>query len=247
MESVADLDAALAAVAQSLCMFSAQMCTAAQNIWVSADGVETPSGRVGVDELCERLAAAIDAVVADPDHAIQVCGTLQNPAVLESIANLKGVALDRGLTIVRESGALSSADWPHARTATPLVVRCSAADRDLYGREHFGPMAFVIVAESSGHALAGATRDARERGSIASYAYSVSAERQEAIADAFLSAGASVGINLLRQRPINFTAAFSDFHVTGLNPAGTACLTDLAFVSRRFRVVQVKVEQPTVG
>ena len=55
--------------------------------------------------------------------------------------------------------------------------------------------------------------------------------------------GASVGINLLGQRPINFTAAFSDYHVTGLNPAGNACLTDLAFVTRRFRIVQSKTEE----
>ncbi len=51
-----------------------------------------------------------------------------------------------------------------------------------------------------------------------------------------------MGVNLIRQLPINFTAAFSDFHVTGLNPAGNACLTDLAFVASRFRVVQSKVE-----
>jgi hypothetical protein len=28
--------------------------------------------------------------------------------------------------------------------------------------------------------------------------------------------------------------------VTGLNPAGNACLTDLAFVANRFRIVQSK-------
>jgi hypothetical protein len=105
-------------------------------------------------------------------------------------------------------------------------------------------MGFVIVAKDRDHALACATRDARECGSIASYAYATDVERQEAIIDAFAQAGASVGVNLVRQRPINFTAAFSDFHVTGLNPAGTACLTDLAFVARRFRVVQAKVELP---
>jgi hypothetical protein len=40
--------------------------------------------------------------------------------------------------------------------------------------------------------------------------------------------------------PINFAAAYSDFHVTGLNPAGNACLSDLAFVTNRFRIVQTK-------
>ena len=37
---------------------------------------------------------------------------------------------------------------------------------------------------------------------------------------------------------INFAAAYSDYHVTGLNPAGNACLADLAFVASRFRIVQ---------
>ncbi|MBL4544914.1 MAG: hypothetical protein JKP95_03965 [Oceanicaulis sp.] len=40
--------------------------------------------------------------------------------------------------------------------------------------------------------------------------------------------------------PVNFMAAYSDYHVTGLNPAGNASLTDLAFVAPRFRVVQTR-------
>ena len=40
--------------------------------------------------------------------------------------------------------------------------------------------------------------------------------------------------------PINFAAAYSDYHVTGLNPAGNACLADLAFVANRFRIVQFR-------
>ena len=244
LESVTDLDATLDAVAQSLCMFSAQMCTAAQNIWVSTEGVRTPSGPVSVDTVCTRLDAALESLLADPEHAIGLCGTLQSPAVVDAIGALRATALERGLPLVRDSAAIPSTRWPHARTATPLVVRCRAADRDLYGREHFGPMAFVIEADGAAAALSGAARDAAERGSIASYGYAVEPERIEAIIDAFGAAGASVGVNLHGQRPINFTAAFSDFHVTGLNPAGNACLTDLAFVARRFRVVQAKVEQP---
>ena len=244
LESVADLDAALDAIAQSLCMFSAQMCTAAQNIWVSRDGVRTPEGMVTVDGVCRRLHEAIDRLVADPERAIGLCGTLQNPAVLQSIAALRSEATARGLPIVRDSTPISSPSWPHARTATPLVVRCTPDARELFAREHFGPMGFVIEADTPDHALHQAARDAREHGSIAAYAYALEPERQEAVVDVFADAGASVGVNLLRQRPINFTAAFSDFHVTGLNPAGNACLTDLAFVARRFRVVQSKVELP---
>jgi hypothetical protein len=37
---------------------------------------------------------------------------------------------------------------------------------------------------------------------------------------------------------VNQSAAFSDYHGTGANPAANACLTDDAFVANRFRVVQ---------
>ena len=45
-------------------------------------------------------------------------------------------------------------------------------------------------------------------------------------------------INVTGPMPMNFSAAFSDYHVYGLNPAGTATLTDDAFIAGRFRVVQ---------
>jgi hypothetical protein len=37
---------------------------------------------------------------------------------------------------------------------------------------------------------------------------------------------------------VNQSAAFSDFHGTGANPAANAALTDAAYVASRFRVVQ---------
>ena len=133
-------------------------------------------------------------------------------------------------------------EHPGARTATPLIAAIEAGERSVAQRECFGPVAFLIAAPDRDAALAGATADAKRFGAIASYAYSVDEAWLDAVEDAFAEAGASVGINLVGQRPMNFTAAFSDFHVTGLNPAGTACLTDLGFVARRFRVVQSKRE-----
>ena len=55
---------------------------------------------------------------------------------------------------------------------------------------------------------------------------------------AYEAAGANLSINLTGAMWINFAAAYSDYHVTGLNPAGNACLADLAFVASRFRIVQ---------
>ena len=107
-------------------------------------------------------------------------------------------------------------------------------DRKLAQTEHFGPVAFLICAGTRADALRCATADAAKFGAIASYVYSTDVRWLLEVEEAFALAGASVGINLIGQRPMNFTAAFSDYHVTGLNPAGNACLTDAAFVSRRF-------------
>ena len=51
-------------------------------------------------------------------------------------------------------------------------------------------------------------------------------------------AGVALSINLTGGVFVNQSAAFSDFHGTGANPAANAALTDAAFVANRFRVVQ---------
>lgn len=240
LESVAELDPVLSAIATGLVLFSAQMCTAPQNIWIPASGVREGRSLVSKADVVTRLIGHIDRLVADPSAAAGLCGALHSPRTLDELANLAAAAPQ----VLRPSTPYAHPAFPAARTATPLVVGLDAGDRALAQRECFGPMAFVIEASDRDAAIAGATADAAAHGAIASYLYSVDDAWSATAAERFLWAGASVGINLIRQRPMNFTAAFSDFHVTGLNPAGNACLTDPAFVSRRFRVVQVKRERP---
>jgi acyl-CoA reductase-like NAD-dependent aldehyde dehydrogenase len=215
------------------------MCTAAQNVWVPEEGVRVAGRRVPFDQVVEALVRATDALVVEPAHAAGLCGALFSSRTLEDIARLEG----SGAPVMRHSSAYSHPDFPEARTATPTWVQPDVAD-GLHQQEHFGPMAFVLKATDRYEALARATADARQHGAIASYAYTTDPNFAERVEDAFAQAGASVGLNLHRQLPINYAAAYSDFHVTGLNPAGTACLTDLAFVTQRFRVVQSKRERP---
>ena len=56
--------------------------------------------------------------------------------------------------------------------------------------------------------------------------------------DAAEDAGVALSINLTGGVFVNQSAAFSDFHGTGANPAANAALTDAAYVANRFRVVQ---------
>lgn len=233
LHSTEDLDATLHAVAHSLCCFSSQMCTAAQNLFVPECGVRTPQGSVAAPEVEARLIAAIDALVADPARASALCGAIQDPATVAALQGFQDV--------LRPSAQLHYPETPQARAASPVLVRGGG---ELHRREHFGPIGFAIRVADADEGLAQATRDAHERGSIAAYVYSTEPDFVTRAEDAFARAGANVAFNLHRQLPINYAAAYSDFHVTGLNPAGTACLTDLAFVADRFRVVQSKHELP---
>jgi acyl-CoA reductase-like NAD-dependent aldehyde dehydrogenase len=251
LHSTEDIDATLDALAQGLSLFSAQMCTAPQNLWVSASGFKVYqrsetglelSRTLSPQALGRAIAERIDELLKDPKRAAGICGALHSAETLVELKRVRDELNELGAICLRESAGYAHPDHPHARTATPLIGALKAEHRQPAQAERFGPISFVITASTEDEMIRHAAHDANTFGSIAAYAYSVDEQWIKHAERAFLSAGASIGINLHHQRPMNFTAAFSDFHVTGLNPAGTASLTDPGFVSRRFRIVQVKRE-----
>jgi hypothetical protein len=65
-----------------------------------------------------------------------------------------------------------------------------------------------------------------------------------AVRDAALDAGVALSENLTGGVYVNQSAAFSDFHATGANPAANASYTDGDFVAGRFRVIQSRRHLP---
>jgi hypothetical protein len=78
----------------------------------------------------------------------------------------------------------------------------------------------------------------REHGAMTASVYSTSEDVVEAARSAALDAGVALSENLTGQVFVNQSAAFSDFHGTGANPAANASFTDGAYVANRFRIVQ---------
>jgi phenylacetic acid degradation protein paaN len=237
IESVTDLDAVLCALATTLCLFSAQMCTSPQNIYLPRAGVRTPQGTVPLDEVAQRLAQAIDAIGSERKKAALILGAIQSPQTLALLAHLQteGARVGRVLLAPR---AYVHPEFPNARTSTPLLIQTDTQQRALYGEERFGPIGFVIACDDAAQCLAQASTDVREFGGLTAFLYSQDETFISAAETAYARAGAQLTINLTGPMPLNFAAAYSDYHVTGLNPAGNASLTDLAFVASRFRVVQ---------
>jgi phenylacetic acid degradation protein paaN len=235
IESCEDLQAIADAIAHSLCQASAQMCTSVQNIHVPADGVLVAGRRASFDEVAAAVVAGVEKYLENPQV---LCGTLVDEAILQTIERYRELAGRHG-RLLRDSGPLAYPDYPRARTASPLILEVTEAAREIYREEVFGPVSFVIRGDTIDDCLRDATTNARERGAITSHVYSTDEAFLARAVDAYHEAGASVACNLVGM-PINFAAAYSDYHVTGLNPAGNACLADLAFVANRFRIVQSK-------
>ena len=219
-------------IAFSLSLYSGQMCTAPQTIFVPAEGIATDEGHKSFDEVASGIGAAIDALLSDPVRAAAVLGAIQNPATLTRIEEARGLG-----RIVRDSVALQVEG---ARTATPLLLAVEAQDEAAYLEERFGPIAFVVAVKDARAGIARATRAARQKGAITAALYSTDeAEIAKAI-PAYAKAGVALSVNLTGGIYVNQSAAFSDYHVSGANPAGNACMTDSAFVANRFRVVCVR-------
>ena len=69
-----------------------------------------------------------------------------------------------------------------------------------------------------------------EHGALSLSAYTTSNDVAEQVKEAAEESGVSLSLNLTGAVFVNQTAAFSDFHGTGANPAANAALSDSAYV-----------------
>ncbi|HEV3429832.1 MAG TPA: phenylacetic acid degradation protein PaaN, partial [Paraburkholderia sp.] len=237
IDSVTDLKAAARNIAFSLSLYSGQMCTAPQNIYVPRDGIQTADGHVSFEAVAQAIAGAVTKFVADPARAVEVLGAIQNDGVTSRIDEARKLG-----TVLADSQTLEHPQFPSARVRTPLVLSLDAArDAASFTREWFGPISFVIATDSTAQSLELAGTTARDHGALTLSVYSTSDDVIEAAHDAAVVGGVALSINLTGGVFVNQSAAFSDFHGTGANPAANAALADAAFVANRFRVVQSRV------
>jgi len=226
-------------LAFSLSLYSGQMCTTPQNIFVPRSGIRSGERMLSFDEVAAGLAVSVEALLADADRAAEVLGAIQNPATLERLEKARSLG-----RVVRASGVVTHPKFPDATLRTPLIVALDAGDEDKYDAELFGPISFVIATDGIDQSIGLMRRTARERGAITAAIYADDPDVLRRAEDAAAEAGVALSCNLTGGVFVNQSAAFSDFHATGANPAANASLTDPAFVAGRFRVVQSRVPVP---
>jgi phenylacetic acid degradation protein paaN len=233
IDSTDDFKGMVRNIAFSLSLYSGQMCTAPQNIYVPKDGIDTPDGRLTFAQVTTALTDAINALLAEPAKAVEVLGAIQNEGVIDRIETASALG-----TVALASKKLVHPGFPKARVRTPLVLQLDASQAETYMQEWFGPISFVIATDSTAHSLTLARQAVTERGALTLSVYSTSSSVLELTREIAEETGVALSQNLTGGVFVNQSAAFSDYHGTGANPAANAALTDSAFVASRFRVVQ---------
>ncbi|RSN48882.1 phenylacetic acid degradation protein PaaN [Streptomyces sp. WAC 04229] len=238
VESTDDYKGMLANLAFSLSLYSGQMCTTPQNLLIPRDGIRTDQGPKSYDEVTADLARAVDGLLGDDARANALLGAIVNPDVkarLEAAAGLGEVAL--------ASREITHPEFPDAVVRTPVIVKLDGAkpgDEAVYTSECFGPVSFAVAVDSAADAVELLRHSVREKGAMTVGAYTTDPEFEEAVTEVCLDEAAQLSLNLTGGVYVNQTAAFSDFHGSGGNPAANAALCDGAFVANRFRVVEVR-------
>ncbi|RKP43939.1 phenylacetic acid degradation protein PaaN [Trinickia fusca] len=237
IDSVDDLKAAARNIAFSLALYSGQMCTAPQNIYVPRTGIRTADGQMSFDEVAQALATAVQKLCGDPARAVELLGAIQNDGVAKRIDEARSLG-----RVLVDSSSLEHPAFSGARVRTPLLLQLDAAtDLAKFSGEWFGPISFVIATDSTEQSLELAGSLAAEHGALTLSVYSMDEGIIEAAHEASIRGGVALSINLTGGVFVNQSAAFSDFHGTGANPAANAALTDAAFIANRFRVVQSRI------
>ncbi|WP_345811871.1 phenylacetic acid degradation protein PaaN [Paraburkholderia sp. PREW-6R] len=237
IDSVDDMKAVARNIAFSLALYSGQMCTAPQNIYVPRNGIRTAEGTLSFDEVAQAIGGAVQKLVADPARAVELLGAIQNEGVTQRIDEAAKLG-----NVLAESQTLTHPVFAEARVRTPLVLKLDAGkDGEQITKEWFGPISFVIATDSTAQSLELAGATAAEHGALTLSVYSTDEAVLEEAHEASIQGGVALSINLTDGVFVNQSAAFSDFHGTGANPAANAALADAAFVANRFRVVQSRV------
>lgn len=231
LEGAKDPAAVFGNLAFAASLYSGQMCTAPQNIFVSADGMNTAEGMMSYNDVVAGIAQAIKGLAENPKMGAGTLGAIQNDLTLKRV---KSVELLAGNGVALNSMGVSNAEFPDARTASPAVISVDASDATQWMHECFGPIVFVIKTKSADHSLTLAKECAANLGAITCSCYSTDEDFTNRVEAEMNAVFTPVSFNFTGAAFVNQHAAYSDFHVSGGNPSGNASFTDAQYVNRRF-------------
>lgn len=230
IDSVADLKAVMQNISFSVSLYSGQMCTAPQNFFVPETGIKAGEETISFDDFVGHFKQAIQGIATHPKMGVGVYGAIQNEATLTRLKQASGI--DAAVAV--DTMEVDSPEFENARVGSPTVLVVDSDKVDVYEQELFGPIIFIIKTKSTEDSVARAKAMGESHGAITCLAYTTDADTKTMIKEEMQEVFVPVSFNLVGGIFVNQHAAFSDFHVTGGNPAGNATFTNPEYINKRF-------------
>jgi phenylacetic acid degradation protein paaN len=237
LHSTNDLRSMMQNIAFSLSLYSGQMCTCAQNIFIPREGIMTPEGRLSYDETVSALTTAIHRLVTHEKMGPGTLSAIQNPATAERVHAASSI----GFKQLLPSQAIANPEFPKARVISPVVLEVPASNREALSKEMFGPIVLVVPVADYQEGVAIARELATQEGAITFSSWCTVPDARDYMIEEMAQSFTSISFNFVGPIWINQSAGFSDFHVSGGNPAGNASLTDPEYITRRFEIVGIRI------
>lgn len=227
IDSSNNLKESLQNLAFSMLLYSGQMCTSPQNIFIAEKGVKTPERTVSYPEVLDMLKQEINSLIEHPQIGVGTMANIQSNKTIETIKNSINLKETKVLTAKPIENVTGKA-------STPLIIETNSKNKNLISEEHFGPIFKIVKTISIDESLSLAKQNAAENGVITFLAFCTDEKLKAKIKEEMEQVFTPVTFNLKGNFWINQHAAFSDFHGTSGNAAGNASFTDANFVNRRF-------------
>jgi len=229
LDSTANLDATFQNLSFAVSLYSGQMCTAPQNFFIPATGVKSGDTVVPYNEVVEKLKNAVKGFATNPKMGPGTLGAVQSDATWNRVKS----SLSLGKVLLQPE-QVQNPEFAKARLTSPAIIEVDAKDKGTYEKELFGPIVVIIKTKDTNESIQLAKEMAAKHGAITCAAYTTDEKIAEKIQDEMESVFAPVSFNLHGFIWVNQHAAFSDFHVTGGNPAGNASFTNPEYINKRF-------------
>lgn len=234
IDSTAQYQAMLKNLAFTLSLYSGQMCTTSQALLIPENGINTDEGRKSFDQVGADLSHAINALLARPEVAQSLLGAINAPAIAERVDRANAGYFGK---VILPAQTHPHPEYPQAIMRSPTLIAVEENDPH-YAEEHFGPVSFLVKVKDTVQALSTLEKMVKSKGALTMGFYSQNPDLIEKAIATAQNARVALSINLTGGVYVNQSAAFSDFHGTGGNPAANASYTDLAYVAHRFCIVQ---------
>ena len=222
-------------MSMALSLYSSQMCTAPQNIFIPKDGVTSNGEKVSFDEVASMIAGSVEKLLSVDERAVEILGAVQNAEICQRVEDASKLG-----EVILESKEIAHPMFKDATIKTPVIVKVHAKDKELYHNEHFGPVILLIETESREDTLNVWQETVGLHGAITAAVYSSDEDYLEQVEDIAIDEKVNLSVNLTGHVLMNHSAAFTDFHATGDNKAANCALANDNFVSGRYSVVTIK-------